>query len=540
MSGQLSLFNLELDTPVVSEPAPEVVIALEETEKPVIADVISPEAENDGQVISPVIAPETVITEVSEELGVPEGDIVALVGLSPEEQPTVSADTLSSEPEAGIAPVIADDQPVEETAPAPEMTLDELDEHIANDTVSFLPRPADLEEEEKEPAIVLPGAVPVIPPEKQFELILKAHWANSMDLAYCMLNIALPADDDYLFDDFTDYIKACRLADTGARERPKADERFDRLAWCLHQMEFSKIKHDGKGKLVRAETNVLDLAVDLSFDLDELGELREFGVRGASGERVSQLAWAIKTYVERNNDEVRIPTGTPEATQIVQNIQNMLDEVKQSTYSILFDRLGVPKDKFPDFSNMDAVLSALLDAIGTNENKLDLVLSYSDITEKQLFKAAEKDIETQKRLWSIARAQLKRDLAGFHGTNEWYQHRCFAPLPVLLTDGVKYLCDHGGQNATTAYWLMDAIASYQGETKVKRQEYQKWKLVVRADENGRQSAVLTCGWDDEKPIVRQDIEWTNFLLDEITVYAGRNPIDESGKLCLIICLPGED
>ena len=93
----------------------------------------------------------------------------------------------------------------------------------------------------------------MIPPEKQFELILKAHWANSMDLAYCMLNIALPADDDYLFDDFTDYIKACRLADTGARERPKADERFDRLAWCLHQMEFSKIKHGGKGKLVRTD-----------------------------------------------------------------------------------------------------------------------------------------------------------------------------------------------------------------------------------------------------------------------------------------------
>jgi hypothetical protein len=34
MSGQLSLFNLELDTPVVSEHAPEVVIALEETEQP--------------------------------------------------------------------------------------------------------------------------------------------------------------------------------------------------------------------------------------------------------------------------------------------------------------------------------------------------------------------------------------------------------------------------------------------------------------------------------------------------------------------------
>ena len=70
----------------------------------------------------------------------PEGDIVALVAALTRRTAYVSADTLSSEPEAGIAPVIADDQPVEETAPAPEMTLDELDEHIANDTVSFLPR----------------------------------------------------------------------------------------------------------------------------------------------------------------------------------------------------------------------------------------------------------------------------------------------------------------------------------------------------------------------------------------------------------------
>ena len=481
MRGQLSLFNLELDTPVVNEPAAEVVIA----------DVISPKAENDEQAISPVIAPETVITELSEELGVPEGDRVAPVGLSPEEQPTVSADTLSSETEAGIAPVIADDQPVEETAPAPEMTLDELDGHIANDTVSFLPRPADLDEEEKEPAIVLPGAVPVIPPEKQFELILKAHWANSMDLAYCMINIALPEDEDCLFDDFTDYIKACRLADTGARAKPKADERFDRLAWCLHQMEFSKIKHDGKGKLVRAETNVLDLAVDLSFDLDELGELREFGVRGASGERVSQLAWAIKTYVERNNDEVRIPTGTPEATQIVQNVQGMLDEVKQSTYAILFDRLGVPKDKFPDFSNMDAILSALLDAIGIDEHRLDLVLSYSDITEKQLFKAAEKDIETKRRLLEIARKQLKRDLNGFYATGEWHHHRCFARYPVFLTDGALYLAEHGGAGATTAYWLMDVIASYQGEKPMKRIENpQLWKIECFG-EGGKRSCVVS-------------------------------------------------
>ncbi len=138
--------------------------------------------------------------------------------------------------------------------------------------------------------MVLSAVVPVIPPEKQFDLILKAHWANSRDLAYCIINIALPQDEEYLFDDFTTYVKACRLGDTGNGTKPKANERFDRLAWCLQQMEFSKLEHGGKGKVVRTETNVLDFAIELSLDEDELHELREFGVRGASGERITQLA----------------------------------------------------------------------------------------------------------------------------------------------------------------------------------------------------------------------------------------------------------
>ena len=73
----------------------------------------------------------------------------------------------------------------------------------------------------------------MIPPEKQFDLILKAHWTNSLDLAYCMINIALPKDEEYLFDDFTTYIKACRLADTGNGTKPKANERFDRSGLVL-------------------------------------------------------------------------------------------------------------------------------------------------------------------------------------------------------------------------------------------------------------------------------------------------------------------
>ena len=454
---------------------------------------------------------------------------------------------VTSEPalEVGTVPEPAND----ETLPSQVITIEplaeetmqlthEIDEQLLNEKISVLPHPIDLQEEEQ-PGTVLPTVGSVIPPEKQFDLILKARWTNSQDLAYCMINIALPKDEQYLFDDFTTYVKACRLSDIGNGTKPKTNERFDRLAWCLHRMEFSKIEHGGKGKVVRTETNVLDFAIELSLDEDELHELREFGVRGASGERITQLAWAIKTYVDRDNDEVRIPASAPDAQEIVQNVQGMLDEIKQSTYAILFDRLGVAKKDFPDFSDIDSVLSALLDAIGADEHRLDLVLSYSDITEKQLFKAAEKDIETKRRLLEIARKQLKRDLDGFYATGEWHHHRCFARYPVFLTDGALYLAEHGGAGATTAYWLMDVIASYQGEKQMRRIENpQLWKIEC-SGEGSKRSCVVSCGNNPNKPIIKQEIEWTNFLLNEYELYASLEPFDESGKLTLIISLIAE-
>jgi uncharacterized protein DUF6876 len=425
---------------------------------------------------------------------------------------------------------------VEATTPL----ADEINDDAANKQENFLPHSIDLTEEDpQQPAMVLPAVVPVIPPEKQFDLILKAHWTNSRDLAYCIINIAFPQDEEYLFDDFTTYVKACRLADTGNGTKPEANERLDRLAWCLHQMEFSKIEHGGKGTVIRTETNVLDFVIELSFDEGELRELREFGIRGASGERITQLAWAIKTYVERDDDEIRIPASAPDAAEIVQNVQGLLDEIKQSTYTILFDRLGVAKKDFPNFSNMDAVLSALLDAIGTDEHRLDLVLSYSDITQKQLFRAAEKDVETKRRLLEIARKQLKRDLDGFYATDEWHRHRCFARYPVFLTDGTLYLAEHGGAGATTAYWLMDVITSYQGEKQMKRIENpQLWKIECFG-EGSKRSCVVSCGNRPDKPIIKQEIEWTNFLLNEYEFYASLEPFDESGRLALIISLIAE-
>lgn len=46
------------------------------------------------------------------------------------------------------------------------------------------------------------------------------------------------------------------------------------------------------------------------------------------------------------------------------------------------------------------------------------------------------------------------DLSPFTGTEHWYKHWLGG---LLYTDGVKYVADQAG-----AYWLIDAIASYQG------------------------------------------------------------------------------
>jgi hypothetical protein len=110
------------------------------------------------------------------------------------------------------------------------------------------------------------------------------------------------------------------------------------------------------------------------------------------------------------------------------------------------------------------------------------------------------------------------DLAQFTGTAEWYTH----PLTGLLyTDGVQFLAERGG-----AYWLIDAIASWQNDPLVRNdtmlQEIQFWTLTVRLDS----SAVLRCERDTGDVALTQKIEFTDFPLESIKLYV------ENGVLLL--------
>jgi hypothetical protein len=116
----------------------------------------------------------------------------------------------------------------------------------------------------------------------------------------------------------------------------------------------------------------------------------------------------------------------------------------------------------------------------------------------------------------IAASTLETELAHFTGTESYTNLRYpWLRKRFLLTDGVQYLAEKA-----QAYWLMDAIASHQTNPKVAAEDFQSWKLEV----NEKHAAVLTCTDGNEKQLVRQEIPYTTFPLNSITLYA---TLDES-------------
>jgi len=107
--------------------------------------------------------------------------------------------------------------------------------------------------------------------------------------------------------------------------------------------------------------------------------------------------------------------------------------------------------------------------------------------------------------------EIKEELKQFHGTTEYHKHLFPGKSPILLTDGCKYIRD-----VCKAYWLFDAILSYQCEKILKDVNFQIWELKqLRLD----LTWLLTCREDtDRKPLIRQSIEYSDFPLDYIKIW----------------------
>lgn len=99
------------------------------------------------------------------------------------------------------------------------------------------------------------------------------------------------------------------------------------------------------------------------------------------------------------------------------------------------------------------------------------------------------------------------DLDQFIGTEQYWKHW----MPGLVfTDGVKYLAETAG-----AFWLIDIVASYR-----RKEPFQIWTLKVNKDHaEDEPMAVVTMQEDTYQPeLVRQEIPYTDFPLDEIKLY----------------------
>lgn len=105
-------------------------------------------------------------------------------------------------------------------------------------------------------------------------------------------------------------------------------------------------------------------------------------------------------------------------------------------------------------------------------------------------------------------SQLRASLAHFTGSETFTRHGL--ARSVLMTKGVVFLAEQAG-----AHWLTDAISSYIHDERARQEDIQVWHLVV--DASTRSATLTMTDGNSNKPIIVQKIEYTDFLLDEITL-----------------------
>ena len=130
----------------------------------------------------------------------------------------------------------------------------------------------------------------------------------------------------------------------------------------------------------------------------------------------------------------------------------------------------------------------------------------------------------------ITAAEIEASLPYFTGTEKWYKFNMLYPR-ALLTDGTKFLADSAG-----AYWLMDAICFHQPALRKSGADvvFQAWTLTVNDD----RSCSLVCDDGNGRILTRQGIQYTDFPLSTIKLYAIYEG-DPAPSTDLILLLPSE-
>lgn len=106
---------------------------------------------------------------------------------------------------------------------------------------------------------------------------------------------------------------------------------------------------------------------------------------------------------------------------------------------------------------------------------------------------------------------IKRQLKEFHGSMQLEFHLYPGKSPLQITEGCAFV-----REKCQAFWLFDAILSYQMDKRLKNVKFQIWELKQQKSDL---SWSLTCREDSgEKPLVTQRIEFSDFPLSSIKIW----------------------
>jgi len=108
--------------------------------------------------------------------------------------------------------------------------------------------------------------------------------------------------------------------------------------------------------------------------------------------------------------------------------------------------------------------------------------------------------------------ELEQELSGFIGTEAYHK---LTLTNLKATDGIAHMAKRAG-----AFWLIDAIGSYQGDKRIADLEIQFWHLVVKD-----KKATLYVQEDIGTPkLITQKIGYTDFPDGDWTFYVADNVI----------------
>lgn len=109
---------------------------------------------------------------------------------------------------------------------------------------------------------------------------------------------------------------------------------------------------------------------------------------------------------------------------------------------------------------------------------------------------------------NLSPEEITSQLSTFHGTSEWHRYSG-AFFPFTYTDGVAFLIEQ-----CKCHWMLDILASYQFDQKVRKEPFQVYEFTKHNDDS--LTIVIEDGNNNE--LARQEVEFTDFPLDEITLW----------------------